>query len=82
MTGLPRITRLSRPRSPWSIFVLGGMERLTRSLMEGDEFDAEALNDMHSLAMRASAFVNALEARKRAAGIQELIEEPATQEDK
>jgi hypothetical protein len=50
--------------------------------MEGDEFDAEALHDMQSLAMRIGAFVNALEARKRAAGIQEPIEEPATQEDK
>ena len=69
MTGLPRVPRLSRPRSPWAIFVLGGMERLTRSLMEGDEFDEEALNDMHSLAMRASAFVSALDARKRAAGV-------------
>jgi hypothetical protein len=45
------------------------MERLTRSLMEGDEFDEEALNDMRSLAMRATAFVNALDARKRAAGV-------------
>ncbi len=69
VTGLPRVPRLSRPRSPWAIFVLGGMERLTRSLMEGDEFDEEALNDMHSLAMRASAFMNALEARKRVSGV-------------
>ena len=81
MTGLPRIPRMSRPRTPWGIFVVGGMERLTRSLMEGDEFDEESLRDLRTLAMRATAFVNALEVRKRAAGIQEPIEEPETQED-
>lgn len=67
MNGLPRMVDKSRPRDCWAVMVLGGVERLTESLMRGDAFDAQSLADMDQLSRRLDAFARALAARKEAA---------------
>lgn len=67
MSGLPRMADKTRPRDCWAVMVLGGVERLTESLMRGDAFDAQSLADMEQLSRRLEAFSRALTARKEAA---------------
>lgn len=70
MTGLRAIKPTTRTRPVWDAMVLGGIERLTRRLMDGgDEFSAEELADMQALRRRLQAFDKALTARECADGI-------------
>jgi len=77
MTGLRAIQTTTRRRPIWDAMVLGGVERLTRQLMEGVEFSEEDLEDMQALRRRLQAFDRALTAREKAEGI--LVEEPETE---
>jgi len=69
MTGLPEITSTTRRRPVWDAFVIGGLERLTESLMRGNEVPEADLDDMRKLRSRCEAFSAALSARERAAGV-------------
>ncbi len=71
MSGLPPIPRPKRNVSPWYWVMVRGVEDLTKALMEGRGFDDAALNDLDDFARRYTAFVRALDARKKAAGIME-----------
>lgn len=72
MSGLPEVSS-KRPRRPiFDDLVLGVPERLTERLMRGIGVNEDDLADMDVLAQRWGAFINALNARKREAG---LIEE-------
>jgi hypothetical protein len=75
MTGLPRVTSTTRRRPVWDAMILGGIERLTESLMRGDEFSEDDLSAMRDLRRRLAGFDTALAARERAAGMtDDLIE--------
>jgi len=69
MTGLRAIQTTTRRRPIWDAMVLGGIERLTRQLMDGVEFSEEDLKDMQELRRRLQAFDRALAAREKAEGI-------------
>lgn len=71
MTGLPAIKPTTRRRPIWDYIILGGIERLTESLMRGDEFTDDDLDAMKSLRQRLQGFDRALTQRERAAGIVE-----------
>ena len=71
MTGLPRVIDKTAPRDCWSIMVLEAVERLTTALRRGDPFDAQSLSDMQALQRRLGAFEAALDAKIRAAGVEE-----------
>jgi hypothetical protein len=69
--GLPRVHTAHYRRAVWDIVIIGGVESLTRSLMNGDAFGDDDLHDMRKLRQRLRAFDTALEARERAAGVVE-----------
>ena len=71
MTGLPEITSTTRRRPVWDAFVIGGLERLTESLMRGNEVPEADLDDLRKLRARCNAFSAALDNRERAAGVVE-----------
>ncbi len=62
ITRLPA-TRTKRPRDPFSMFFGWGLERLTKSLWDGDEYDKRGFVQLEIMARRCLAFVDAFTAR-------------------
>lgn len=71
MQGLPQTNSSRTKRAVWEIAVLWPIERLTEHLRSGAFVPEDDLHDMYALRQRLRAFDMALEARERAAGIQE-----------
>ena len=61
--GLARTKDESRMQDAWTVFVCGGVERLTESLRRGNKFSLKALKDMQALQQRLGAFNDALDSR-------------------
>ena len=57
-------TRTQRPRDGFTLFFAWGMERLTRSLRDGDEYGPEGFAQLEVMARRCQAFVNAFNDRR------------------
>lgn len=57
-------TRTQRPRDGFTVFFAWGMERLTRSLLDGDEYGPEGFAQLEVMARRCQAFVNAFNERR------------------
>ena len=66
MTGLPQAQMKGQERSVVTLLFCRGIENLTRSLMRGDPFSEDALNDMLQIQRRLAAFSGALDARRKA----------------
>ncbi len=62
ITRLPA-TRTKRPRDPFSMFFAWGLERLTKSLWDGDEYDKRGFAQLEIMSHRCFAFVDAFTAR-------------------
>ncbi len=60
-------TRKPPQRDAFTVFFVLGMERLTRSLRDGDEYGPEGFAQLEKMARRCQAFVNAFEDRKERA---------------
>lgn len=59
-----RATRTQRPRDPFSMFFAWGLERLTKSLLDGDEYDRAGFAQLEIMSRRCQAFVNAFNERR------------------
>ncbi len=63
ITRLPA-TRTKRPRDPFSMFFAWGLERLTKSLWDGDEYDKHGFVQLQIMARRCEAFATAFKDRE------------------
>ena len=63
MPGLPR-ENIPNHTSAWALFVLYGVENMTRALRKGDGFTEAAIADLDKLCSRLKAFETALRDRQ------------------
>ena len=60
---LPRVQSSIRARESWSLFVLAGVEAMTREVRSGKEISEQTYADIDQLARRVGALVDAVDAR-------------------